>query len=224
MGRLAGLDTARAGVRLCGRRVPTWAVGAACVLAGLVAAPRRRARASSVRNTTLEQLAIESSLVVTGYVEDTDTVDHGPHGLPGIHTRVTLQVDDLVAGNSGSDVTFWVHGGALGNRMRRVIGQATFKKGEAVATFLFDNGVGDLWPTEMARGKWRLLPGDPDTYVAPTVPLDGDPLARGPPTTAPADRYRLLVAAPWSGGQPSPDHPIPLTDFKARVRAARGGR
>lgn len=113
------------------------------------------ATATTFAEVTLEDLARASDLVVIGRVEHTDVLPHGPGGQPGIHTRATIQVAETLRGQPRTIIEVWAHGGRLGDRMRVVPGQATFRPGEHVALFLFDAG-GGLWPTGMGRGKWTV--------------------------------------------------------------------
>lgn len=131
-------------------------------------------RASVTEAVTVEQLALESSVVVVGTVEDTEAHRHGPGGRAGIHTRVTVRVSQAVAGTPDDELRFWVHGGRIGDRMRIVHGQARFVEGERVLLFLFRDPSEVLWPTALARGKWHLSEADGRLQAWPSAPLEGD--------------------------------------------------
>lgn len=128
------------------------------------------ATATTFTDVTIEDLARASDLVVIGRVEHVDVHPHGPAGQPGIHTRAVIQVAETLRGEHRTIVEVWVHGGRIGNRMRVVPGQATFRVGEDVALFLFDAG-GGIWPTGMGRGKWSIQPGS-----LPVLPDNADRL------------------------------------------------
>jgi len=185
------------------RRVPR-RLAMAFVLAAL-ATP---ARATSFEPTSVERLARQSDVIAVGRVIETQVVAQGPAGLPGIHTRVELAVEEMLAGVPVSVVTFWVHGGTLGDRMRVVPGQARFSRGERVLVFLFRTPAGALFPAGMARGKWLVLEQGGRRWAAPTVPLDGGHGAALVPG--------VLGALPPGA--------VTVEELAARVRAARGGR
>ncbi|MCZ7685888.1 MAG: hypothetical protein M5U28_46885 [Sandaracinaceae bacterium] len=133
-----------------------------------VLAPASATRATTFEDITLEQLAAASDLVVIGRVEHVDVHPTGPGGQPGIHTRAVVQVAETLRGEHRTIIEVWVHGGRLGDRVRVVPGQATFRAGEEVALFLFE-AAGGLWPTGMSRGKWVLGGLQPDaTMIVPT--------------------------------------------------------
>lgn len=132
-----------------------------------VLAPASATRATTFEDITLEQLAAASDLVVIGRVEHVDVHPTGPGGQPGIHTRAVVQVAETLRGEHRTIIEVWVHGGRLGDRMRVVPGQATFRAGEEVALFLFEAGSG-LWPTGMGRGKWSASSLQPD-LMSPAV-------------------------------------------------------
>lgn len=119
----------------------------------MVALATTPASATTFADLTVEELARASDLVVVGRVETVEAFPVGPAGQPGIHTRAVVQITETLRGDARALVEVWVHGGRLGDRIRVVPGQATFRRGEAVTLFLFQAG-GGLWPTGMGRGKW----------------------------------------------------------------------
>jgi hypothetical protein len=97
--------------------------------------------------------------------------DRSPHILrgevvsltPGWHggrilTAVTLRVERSLAGPAtrGDRVTFYRLGGEVGGIGQRVLGEASFRKGERVIVFLQRVG-GRLVVTGMVQGKMRVL-------------------------------------------------------------------
>ncbi|MBX3271619.1 MAG: hypothetical protein KF729_15240 [Sandaracinaceae bacterium] len=134
-----------------------------CTLLAAVALPilwSGAARATTFADVTVDELVAASDLVVVGRVLTTDVLPEGPAGQPGIHTRARVRVDETLRGPGYTVVDVWVQGGRLGDRLRVVPGQATFRAGEDVVLFLFRAG-GGLWPTGMGRGKWTPEPGSP---------------------------------------------------------------
>lgn len=140
-------------------------------LLGVAAIPQSTAHATTFAEVTLEDLARASDLVIIGRVERVDVHPHGPGGQPGIHTRAVIQVAETLRGEHRTFLEVWVHGGRVGNRMRVVPGQATFRPGEHLTLFVFESG-GGFWPTGMGRGKWTMAsstePNIPAGVVAPT--------------------------------------------------------
>lgn len=150
-------------------RVPLLLSFVVATLAALTAP----ASATTFADVTVEDLARASALVVIGRVEHVDVHPEGPAGQPGIHTRAVIQVEETLRGEHRTILEVWVHGGRLGDRMRVVPGQASFRQGEHVALFLFAAG-GGLWPTGMGRGKWLMAsPAESQipTGVTATTPL-----------------------------------------------------
>lgn len=170
---------------------------AALLGAGMCATP---AGATTFEPISVQQLTDRSELVVRGHVVATEVRGHGPGGLPGIHTEITVAVDEALKGAPGREVHFFVQGGRLGGRLRVVHGQARIAMGEHVIMFLFRNEHGVLWPTGMGRGKWlvRDTPGGP--VVRPASPLggSGDPTL-GPPTEAPLAELEAIARGALSG-------------------------
>lgn len=113
------------------------------------------ARATILLEQTVEELAAESALVVRARVARVEPRLGGPGNLAGIYTFVTLDVVEHLRGTSGPRVELVVHGGRVGREATAVSGQARFAAGEEVVVFLF-RGVGALWPTGMALGKWTV--------------------------------------------------------------------
>lgn len=114
---------------------------------------------------------------------------------------MTARVDRSLAGDAPARLTFWTHGGRLGDRLRIVHGQARVSQGETVVLFLFRGPTGALWPTALGRGKWQVFQHDGAAYARPSAPLEG---------LGARDAAEPLQ--------------LPLADLEARVRAARGAR
>jgi hypothetical protein len=181
-----------------------------------------RAFATALPPITLEELARQSDRIVLGDVRNVTAVPYGPNGQSGIFSRVTLRVDASLPATDGSAIAFWVHGGRIGSRMRRVIGQARFSIGERVAVFLrrgpsVEGSQRDapLWPTQMARGKWLRSWDHGTPYVRPSVQLGGArPSGRGP----------VAATVPMSGAASDTHLALTEGEFWARVHHARAAR
>ncbi|MCA9610154.1 MAG: hypothetical protein KC619_31370 [Myxococcales bacterium] len=155
------------------RQFQAFLAALALFVAATVAAPS--AEATTFVDVTVEQLAAASDLIVVGRVVEVSVEPQGPAGQPGIHTRATVQVEEVLRGPGRSLVDVWVQGGRLGDRMRVVPGQAQFVQGEDLVLFLTEAG-GGLWPTGMGRGKWQRPPDS--SGFSPQSPLrDGPHLA-----------------------------------------------
>jgi hypothetical protein len=132
------------------------AVAVALVASCVGISTQSTAHAYTGEDVSLEELTRTSDVVVVGRVVRADVFAQGPNGLPGIHTKITLEAEEFFVGSPRSHVVFWVHGGRIGNRVRVVSGQARFDVGEHVAVFLFATSSGVLFPNGMAHGK-RLI-------------------------------------------------------------------
>lgn len=113
----------------------------------------------------LAELARESDVIVLGRIVSTRVEPRGPGGAPGIHTAVTISNPESIKGDTGSSVEFWVQGGKLGGRLRRVVGQATFTPGQEALVFLKSSESNALLPTRMGLGKWTLEAREGATWV-----------------------------------------------------------
>ena len=178
------------------------------------------ASATTFEAISLEGLTRQSDQIVIGHIVETRAYPEGPGHLPGIHTRVRLQVEETLAGQPTTSMEFWVHGGRLGDRMRRVSGQATFRPGEETLVFLFRTPAGVLFPAGMARGKWSLIRAGGEIWVQPSIPLDGGHGEAAPPPSATVEQPSgaALVSGATASG------PILLDELRARLRAAMGER
>ena len=158
--------------------------------------PGSPSRATTQRDTTIEELARASNVIVRGTVMAVTVHATGPGGRPGIHTEVQIAAEEFMAGAPVSVVTLWVHGGRLGSRARVVPGQASFRVGESVIVFLFAASDGILWPAGMARGKWRIahdVPGAADSVLV--EPSSAHQPEGAPPRTITLDVFRARIDA-----------------------------
>lgn len=180
---------------------------AALIVSAGLAAP---ARATVLVGLTLDALCDRSPLILRGEVVSLAPGWHGGRIL----TAVTLRVERPLAGRAvrGDRVTFYRLGGEVGGIGQRVIGEATFQKGEQVVVFL-QGRSGRLFVTGMLQGKIRLLPaatpGAPRRVVsaARTFSLRGSLRPLPVPTTLPDLETRILArlratGRPAAGGQP----------------------
>ena len=116
-----------------------------------------RAQEPDSPGTDLAAALARAELVVSGRVVDMVTFPHSPTGSPGICTRVTLEVERVQRGEAPRRVDFWVLGGRLGDRARRVTGQPTFVLGERVSVLLWSPDVPSIrWLASWRFGKWSL--------------------------------------------------------------------
>ena len=121
--------------------------------------------ASAQETSSIESVGARSSVVVRGYVSEVEAHGLGPDGQDGIHTRVRLEVEQVLIGTRRTSVEFWVHGGRLGDQVRRVHGQPTFEVGEHVVVCLFRSPYGSLWPSAFNLAKWLVVRRDGQLFA-----------------------------------------------------------
>jgi hypothetical protein len=120
------------------------------------AGPRRSLEggATSVLSRAVDEFTKSSDIVLLATVASVQARSHGPDRLRGIHSEVSLVAVRVLKGVEPS--SFWVQGGTLGTRARRLIGQATFAPNERVLLFLKRSGNGHYLPLHMTWGKWDV--------------------------------------------------------------------
>lgn len=104
-----------------------------------------------------DQLAEESTLIITGEVERVESF-RGADGF--IYSRAYVLVDDFIMGNSESDTVEVVYPGGVidGIGMTTSI-SPTFEEGMQVLLFLKVNGAGEYVLTNHAASKFTLKNG-----------------------------------------------------------------
>lgn len=185
-----------------------WLVAATCSAVAWIAAG---ASAATFAPITLEELARRSDVVVWASVRLTETRPFGPAGLPGIHTRVELDVLATLLGPTSAELELWVQGGVVGNRMRRVEGQAVFHAGEQAVVFLRRRADGVMFPTGMARGKWSMF-----NRAGAVICVPGAPLRAAEPANPPPTAHGAAHSDPGAV-----EDAVPIDELVARVRAVR---
>lgn len=99
-------------------------------------------RANDVKQA-IPLLASRVDIVLVGTVVDVQSTPTGPGDRSGIHSRVFLTDVQVLKGKDADQ--FWVHGGVVGERARRLIGQAQVRKGERALLFLREDARGNRW-------------------------------------------------------------------------------
>jgi hypothetical protein len=94
-----------------------------------------------------------SDRVVRGRVRATQGYAPGPSAEPGIFTRVELDIEDAADGQAAGVLDFWLEGGTLERRARRLSLGARFRLGEVVVVFLRERD-GHRRLVHMGLGKW----------------------------------------------------------------------
>jgi len=166
------------------------------------------ARATTVADMPLEQLARISPLVVHARVESR-TSFWSEDGRRDIVTRTTLRVLRTIKGETGPIVSVRQHGGALDGIAMAVPGDASFEVGEEVVVFLQPHPVasGEHVLAAMSAAKFTVKQGE-----------------NGP--IAVRDVQDLTFASPGPDGRlrPSPVQPPTTFRFEDLVRAVRTAR
>jgi len=128
---------------------------ASVALAALALVGANVASATTVMKFSMKDLAVKSSAVVVGRVEDVvaryDTNKE-------IYTYITIRVSDSVKGSHKDDViTIRQLGGVVDHIASVVPGMPTFKKGEEVVVFLSQKDKeGYPWVMGLQQGKYTI--------------------------------------------------------------------
>jgi hypothetical protein len=128
---------------------------AVAALAALLLLGPAPSGATVLLTASLDDLARVSSAVVRGQVLEVTPVRIGGR----IETRVTMAVDRVYRGTADETVELVVEGGRLGNLVSRVAGAAAFSVGDQVVVFCERRSDGQLTPTGMSLGVFRLVTG-----------------------------------------------------------------
>ena len=170
----------------------------AVAFAALSAAP---SGATTLVRVSLEELARQASVVVTGHAEAAHAERDPATGL--IVTVTRLHVTRVIAGaDPGADIEVVTLGGHLDGMGQVVEGEARLAPGDDVALFLESRPQGRARIVAMSEGRFEVS----GTAQSPLVTRPGG-LAVVDPATG---RYTTLKPVR-----------LPLEDFAARVQAAR---
>lgn len=115
-------------------------------------------RATSVVPPSFEELVNQSDYVVHAVVKSvTAELRTAPSGNQVIHSRVELEVKEIVAGQPPATVVLDVLGGRLGDRELSIEGAPKFTAGEEAVFFVQGNGT-QIYPlTRMMHGVYPVL-------------------------------------------------------------------
>jgi hypothetical protein len=148
---------------LCG------AVAAYSAGCGDALAPHETKRKATLISAERSPLAVDRATdVAAGKVRSVRSSSQGPNGESGIHTRITLDVYRTLVGTETTRLSFWIPGGRVENRLRRLSHQPRFVKGEEVVMLLRTDPSGFLWPTgqhpkwnlDRSQADWRVVDGN----------------------------------------------------------------
>jgi hypothetical protein len=106
---------------------------------------------------SIEDLAIHSSLVVTGEVKEIHSLWNDAHNQ--IHTYITIEIESFLRGSHKEESIIVTQlGGVVGDTAMTVIGSPTFSEDEQVLLFLKpEPGTRDkIIVTGLAQGKFHL--------------------------------------------------------------------
>ena len=162
-------------------------------------------QAVQMKPLSIEQLAQKSVLVVRGVVLS-KSCQRDSAGR--IYTRVALQVTDVWKGSLATHQFTIVHGGGiLGAEKAAVSGQAEYRIGEDVVTFLVLNHRGEGVTVGLAQGKFHVWqePETGEQFVHDLFQAKPDSRGQAVPANA------LLPAQPR----------LTLAELKRRVRGGQ---
>lgn len=121
------------------------------LLMGLGTGP---ALALTLEMASVQELAIESELIVTGRIASIEYVwEDETHRA--INTLLTVEVDSYVKGDGNATVVVRQLGGHIGNFGDEIPGVPLFDAGEEVVLFLIKFN-GEYWIHSMALGAFRV--------------------------------------------------------------------
>lgn len=120
--------------------------------------PSRRRLAEAMPAQELSRPECRDGLsVVEAEVSSLSSFSAGPHGQPGIHTRVQLTSVERWCGEAANEEqsALWYAGGELDGMLRVFSGHPAFSSGERVVVVLRSDAEGVWWPAG-AEGKYVL--------------------------------------------------------------------
>lgn len=117
-----------------------------------------QALALTLELTSLQELAVESELIVTGRIVSVEYVwEDETHRA--INTLLTVEVDQYVKGAGNASVVVRQLGGHIGEFGDEIPGVPAFAPGEEVVLFLV-KFKGEYWIHSMALGAFRVSTED----------------------------------------------------------------
>jgi hypothetical protein len=173
---------------------PSGALALAACLAALAALAPAPAQATTFLETSVEELARGSEVVVRGRVLGRTSRWHGGR----IVTSVRVAVASAWKGAPGAELEVVVPGGRVGDLAQHVAGSPTFRADEEVVVFAARSAPDTLEVTGLALGKFRVEGG----------------VAR-PQLEGARVELRPLAAGERASGA------MPVEELEARVRATR---
>ena len=131
------------------------------LVAMLLLAATRAARATSVIPPTFPELVAEAEAIIRGRV--TDIVvrrSSAPDGSPVIKTHVTFAVERALKGPERQVITLELLGGTIGDESLVVTGMPRFELGSTDYLFVERNGIQFCPLVAVRHGRYRLLRDD----------------------------------------------------------------
>lgn len=111
------------------------------------------------------ELALQSQAVVLGRV--VNVVSEYVPETSGVHTRVAIRVDSLVAGSVGGEtIELTELGGEVSGVSEKIFGAPAYRVGERVLVFVERDGKGRLRTTGLAAGKYSVEASSGGMWVA----------------------------------------------------------
>ncbi len=158
--------------------------------------------ASTLRQLSLDDMILQSTMIVRGAVTPANTMYHGSM----IFTHYTVQVTETYKGTAAGPIEIGVPGGVLKGAVQRFAGAPSFSANQDYVLFLWTSKTGLTQVIGLSQGLFSIIStsGGPVTVVRA------------------AATERMLNAA----GEPVNDNDIqmPLTDLKTHIQAVLAGQ
>jgi hypothetical protein len=157
---------------------------------------------STLRQLSLDDMILQSTMIVRGNVQPTNTMFHGSM----IFSHYVIQVKETYKGPAGNQIDIGVPGGILNGAVQRFAGAPALSASQDYVLFLWTSKSGLTQVIGLSQGLFSV--------IAPS----GSPLM----VVRAAATERMLNAA----GQPIADNDIqmPLSDLKTHIQSVLNGQ
>jgi hypothetical protein len=172
------------------------------VLTGFLALVAASLPASTLRQLSLDDMILQSSMIVRGTVVPGAAMFHGSM----IFTHFTVQVTETYKGSAAGQIDIGVPGGAVNNLIQRFAGAPALSTSQDYVFFLWTSKTGLTQVIGLSQGLFSVI----------------TPAGSAPMVVRAAATERMLNAA----GQPVPDNDIrmPLSDLKSHIQTVLSGQ
>lgn len=170
-------------------------------IAGLLGMLLGVLNASTLRQLSLDDMILKSTLIVRGKVQQTNTLFHGSM----IFTHYQVQVSETYKGTAAGQLDIGVPGGLINGVGQRFAGAPALSSSQDYVLFLWTSKTGLTQVIGLSQGLFSVIPG-----------------ASGPLVVRAAATERMLN----SSGEPVTDNDIrmPLSELKSRIQTVLAGQ